>query len=69
MGVESVHFFFIYRVHIGLFCCTPDVALGRAVNRKRTLKVLLTGDPITAHGKVLLWFIAYRGVARTLGNN
>ena len=69
MGVESVHFFFICRVHIGLFCCTPDVALGRAVNRKRTLKMLLTGDPITAHGKVLLWFIAYRGVARTLGNN
>ena len=69
MGVESVHFFFIYRVHIGLVCCTPDVALGRAVNRKRTLKMLLTGDPNTAHGKVLLWFIAYRGVARTLGNN
>ena len=48
MGVESVHFFFICRVHMGLFCSTPGVALGLAVNRKRALKMLLTGDPITA---------------------
>ena len=48
MGVESVHFFFICRVHMGLFCSTPGVALGLVVNRKRALKMLLTGDPIFA---------------------
>jgi len=35
-------------VNIGLFCSTPMVALSRNVNRKRTMKMLLTGEPITA---------------------
>jgi len=35
-------------VNIGLFCRTPMVAISRKVNRKRTMKMLLTGDPIKA---------------------
>ena len=36
-------------VRIGLFCCTPMVAVSRAVGRKRSLQMLLTGQPIDAH--------------------
>ena len=35
-------------VNIGLFCSTPMVAVSRKVNRKKTMKMLLTGDPISA---------------------
>ena len=35
-------------VNIGLFCTTPMVAVSRKVNRKRMMKMLLTGDPISA---------------------
>ena len=35
-------------VNIGLFCSTPMVAVSRNVSRKKTMKMLLTGDPITA---------------------
>ena len=35
-------------VNIGLFCSTPMVAVSRKVNRKRTMRMLLTGDPISA---------------------
>ena len=35
-------------VNIGLFCSTPMVAVSRKVNRKKTMKMLLTGDPINA---------------------
>ncbi|MGI9337621.1 MAG: enoyl-CoA hydratase [Gammaproteobacteria bacterium] len=35
-------------VHIGLFCSTPMVALSRNVGRKTAMKMLLTGDPLTA---------------------
>jgi len=35
-------------VNIGLFCSTPMVAVSRKVNRKITMKMLLTGDPIKA---------------------
>ena len=39
-------------VNIGLFCSTPMVALSRNVNRKKAMKMLLTGDPINAqHAK------------------
>ena len=31
-------------VNIGLFCSTPMVALSRNVNRKKAMKMLLTGD-------------------------
>ena len=33
-------------VNIGLFCSTPMVAVSRNVNRKQTMKMLLTGDYI-----------------------
>ena len=35
-------------VNIGLFCSTPMVALSRKVNRKQSMKMLLTGEPIKA---------------------
>ncbi len=35
-------------VRIGLFCSTPAVALARAVNTKKALEMLLTGDAISA---------------------
>ena len=35
-------------VNIGLFCTTPMVALSRNVSRKKTMKMLLTGETITA---------------------
>ena len=39
-------------VNIGLFCSTPMVAVSRSVSRKKTMKMLLTGEPITAqHAK------------------
>ena len=36
-------------VNIGLFCSTPMVAVSRKVSRKKTMKMLLTGDPIKAN--------------------
>ena len=39
-------------VNIGLFCSTPMVAVSRNVSRKKTMKMLLTGEPISAqHAK------------------
>lgn len=35
-------------VKIGLFCSTPMVALTRAVGRKRSMEMLLTGEPVDA---------------------
>jgi len=35
-------------VNIGLFCSTPGVQLGRAVNRKLAMDMLLTGEPISS---------------------
>ena len=35
-------------VNIGLFCSTPMVAVSRNVGKKKTMKMLLTGDPISA---------------------
>ena len=35
-------------VNIGLFCSTPMVAVSRKVSKKRMMKMLLPGDPITA---------------------
>jgi len=36
-------------VNIGLFCSTPMVAVSRKVNRKKMMKMLLTGEPIKAN--------------------
>ena len=39
-------------VNIGLFCSTPMVAVSRNINRKKTMKMLLTGESISAqHAK------------------
>ena len=35
-------------VNIGLFCSTPMVAVSRNVSKKKTMKMLLTGEPINA---------------------
>ena len=35
-------------VDIGVFCSTPSVALSRAVSTKIAMRMLLTGEPITA---------------------
>ncbi len=35
-------------VRIGLFCSTPAVALSRAVNAKKSMEMLLTGEAISA---------------------
>ena len=35
-------------VNLGLFCSTPMVAISRKVSRKKTMKMLLTGDSIDA---------------------
>ena len=35
-------------VNIGIFCSTPMVAVSRNVGRKKTMKMLLTGNPISA---------------------
>ena len=35
-------------INIGLFCSTPMVAVSRKVSRKKTMKMLLTGDPVDA---------------------
>jgi len=35
-------------VNIGLFCSTPMVAVSRNVSKKKTMKMLLTGESITA---------------------
>ena len=35
-------------VNIGLFCSTPMVALSRKVNKKKSMQMLLTGEPINA---------------------
>lgn len=35
-------------INIGLFCSTPMVALSRKVNRKKAMKMLLTGEHIDA---------------------
>ncbi|MEQ5774546.1 enoyl-CoA hydratase [Thalassospira sp. NFXS8] len=36
-------------VNIGLFCSTPMVALSRNISRKHAMRMLLTGDPVSAH--------------------
>ena len=49
-------------VRIGLFCTTPMVALSRAIGRKRSLEMLLTGELIDAH-RAADWGLVNRVVA------
>lgn len=44
-------------VKIGFFCSTPGVAVGRAVNRKKAMEMLLTGDPVSAADAVAMGLI------------
>src|SRR4051795_4444773 len=44
-------------VNIGLFCSTPMVALSRNVSRKAAMKMLLTGDFISAEEAVAMGLI------------
>ena len=50
-------------VRIGLFCSTPMVALTRAIGRKRSLEMLLTGTPIDA-ATAAEWGLINRAVPR-----
>ena len=45
-------------VNIGLFCSTPGVQLGRAVNRKLAMDMLLTGENFFS--QVVLQFSSYQ---------
>ncbi|MBV8530297.1 MAG: enoyl-CoA hydratase/isomerase family protein, partial [Candidatus Eremiobacteraeota bacterium] len=48
-------------VRIGLFCSTPMVALTRAIGRKRSMEMLLTGEAIDAP-TALAWGLVNRVV-------
>ena len=47
-GASTEAYFATPGVNIGLFCSTPMVAVSRAVGRKQTMEMLLTGTPIDA---------------------
>ena len=42
--------FAVSGINVGLFCATPSVPLGRNLNRKQAMEMLLTGDFIDAAG-------------------
>ena len=46
----------------GFFCSTPGVAIGRNLQRKHAMEMLLTGDPIEAR-RALEWGLVNRVVA------
>ena len=48
-------------VNVGLFCTTPAVGVGRNVSRKRTMEMLLSGEPIDAQ-TALAWGLVNRVV-------
>jgi len=48
-------------VNVGVFCTTPAVGVGRNVARKRTMELLLTGEPINA-ATALAWGLVNRVV-------
>lgn len=49
-------------VNFGIFCSTPGVPLARNVSRKRSMEMLLTGEPIDA-ATALAWGLVNRVVA------
>jgi enoyl-CoA hydratase/carnithine racemase len=51
-------------VNVGLFCTTPAVGVGRNLSRKRTMEMLLTGEPIDAQ-TALAWGLVNRVVPAT----
>src|SRR5271154_1671737 len=46
----------------GFFCSTPGVAIGRSLQRKHAMEMLLTGEPISAQ-RALEWGLVNRVVA------
>ena len=52
-------------VNWGFFCSTPGVAIGRNLQRKHALEMLLTGEPISA-ARALEWGLVNRVVASDL---
>jgi enoyl-CoA hydratase/carnithine racemase len=46
----------------GFFCSTPGVAIGRNLQRKHTMEMLLTGDPVDAH-RAMQWGLVNRVVS------
>jgi enoyl-CoA hydratase/carnithine racemase len=46
----------------GFFCSTPGVAIGRNLQRKHAMEMLLTGDPIDAH-RAMEWGLVNRVVS------
>jgi enoyl-CoA hydratase/carnithine racemase len=48
-------------VNVGVFCTTPAVGVGRNIARKRTMELLLTGEPIDAP-TALAWGLVNRVV-------
>jgi enoyl-CoA hydratase/carnithine racemase len=49
-------------VNWGFFCSTPGVAVGRNLQRKHAMEMLLTGEPISAQ-RALEWGLVNRVVA------
>jgi len=45
----------------GFFCSTPGVAIGRNLQRKHAMEMLLTGDPVDAH-RAMEWGLVNRVV-------
>ncbi|KAF6035067.1 ECHDC3 [Bugula neritina] len=45
-------------VHVGLFCSTPAVAVGRCIPRKVAMEMLFTGEPISAQEALLYGLIS-----------
>jgi enoyl-CoA hydratase/carnithine racemase len=46
----------------GFFCSTPGVAVGRNLQRKRAMEMLLTGEPISA-ARALEWGLVNKAVS------
>ncbi|MGB1211989.1 MAG: enoyl-CoA hydratase [Pikeienuella sp.] len=53
-------------VNIGLFCSTPMVALSRAVHRKQAMRMLLTGEMLSAAKALEIGLISDVAAAGTL---
>src|SRR5690625_7803665 len=45
-------------VTIGLFCSTPGVAIARALPTKQAMRMLLTGDPVSAQRALELGMVS-----------
>ena len=55
-------------VRIGLFCSTPMVALTRAVDQKTAMRMLLTGEPISAEAALTHGLVSHLAPAYGLAD-